>query len=121
MERQREDRKKGRREEKERVVGMRGETTVRHNYMQIHAHACLPTGREMLAYYTTKELYRESIARYTYSDTDGVDRVVVLQCAVKYDIVGDGRAVELFRINEDTGVITLTQPFTIDDAILYKV
>ena len=46
---------------------------------------------------------------------------LVLQCVVKYDIVGDGRAVELFSIEEDTGVITLTRPFTIDDAILYKV
>jgi len=81
--------------------------------------ACRQTDK--LEYYTTKELCRESIARCTDRLGDGVDKVVVLQCAVKYDIVGDGRAVELFRINEDTGVITLTQPFTIDDAILYKV
>ena len=47
MERQREDRKKGRREEKERVVGMRGQTAVRHNYRQILAHACLHAGRQI--------------------------------------------------------------------------
>ena len=40
---------------------------------------------------------------------------------MKYDIVGDGRAVELFSIDEDSGLITLTRPFTIDDAIVYQV
>ena len=102
-------------EGKERVVGMRGQTTVRHNYRQTQAHACLHTGRQTsLNIIVFIQPNRGRLG-------DGVDKVVVLQCAVKYDIVGDGRAVELFRINEDTGVITLTQPFTIDDAILYKV
>ena len=47
--------------------------------------------------------------------------VFLLQCAVKYEITGDGLATSLFSINEDTGVILLDEPFTIDIGTLYVV
>ena len=47
--------------------------------------------------------------------------VFLLQCAVKYEITGDGLATSLFSINEDTGVILLDEPFTIDVGTLYVV
>ena len=47
--------------------------------------------------------------------------VSVLQCAVKYEITGDGLATSLFSINEDSGVILLDEPFTIDVGTLYVV
>jgi hypothetical protein len=45
----------------------------------------------------------------------------LLQCAVKYDIVGDGMATELFTINEDTGSISVKSALTDDIGLDYKV
>lgn len=47
--------------------------------------------------------------------------LVDLQCPVKYDIVGDGLAPQLFAINEDTGLISLKVSLMEDTGLEYKV
>ena len=40
--------------------------------------------------------------------------ICLFQCEVQYSIAGDGLSTQLFSIDEQTGLITLARPFSID-------